>query len=64
MKQQTIQSGNRAVVITEDRGRVSATLWVNARAGIENADITSARWVGRTVAGAVRWAARHGVAAA
>jgi hypothetical protein len=48
--------GNRAVVINNQGASVWATLYVNARNGIESADITSLRWSGSTMAGALRWA--------
>jgi hypothetical protein len=56
---QTITNGNRAVVIRVQGDTVMAFLYVNARNGIEHADITSARWTGSTVAGAKRWAAKQ-----
>lgn len=57
---QTIKTqGNRAVVINEQAGRVSANLYVNARNGLSNADITAQRWAGSTMAGALRWAAKQ-----
>ena len=56
--QQTITVGNRAVVINQQDGLVWATLYVNARDGIQNADITRTSWQGRTVAGALRFAQR------
>lgn len=59
MNEEIITSGNRAVVITSQEGAVSAVLYVNAREGIQNADITLLRWSGKTVAGAKRWAARQ-----
>lgn len=58
MKQKMIERGTRAVVITEDCGHVDATLWVNTRNGINQANITTARWTGRTMQGAERWAER------
>ena len=51
--------GNRAVVINEQNGRVSANLYVNASNGLQGADITSQRWVGKTVKGAETWAAKQ-----
>lgn len=51
--------GNRAVVINEQNGRVSANLYVNARNGLQNADITSQRFTGKTVKGAEAWAAKQ-----
>jgi len=57
--QQTIIEGNRAVIINQQgEGNVWANLYVNARNGIQDADITMQRWTGKTVAGARRWAAR------
>jgi hypothetical protein len=52
----TIASGNSAVVINAQGGSVWANLYVNARDGIEGADITNLRWTGKTVAGAEKWA--------
>jgi len=52
-------SGSRAVVINEQNGRVSASLYVNARNGLQGADITLQRWVGKTVKGAESWAAKQ-----
>lgn len=54
-----ITEGNAAVVINEQDGAVWANLYVNARNGIENADITALRWSGKTRAGALRWAAKQ-----
>lgn len=51
--------GNRAIVINEQNGRVSANLYVNARNGLQNADITSQRFTGKTVKGAEAWAAKQ-----
>lgn len=59
MNQQTITSGNRAVVINAQGGKVWANVYVNARDGLKNADITAIRWTGATVAGAKRWAAKQ-----
>ena len=56
--QTTITEGNRAVVINEQDGYVWANLYVNARNGIESANITRSRWEGKTVNGAKRWAKR------
>lgn len=56
--QEIITSGNQAVIINNQNGHVWANLYVNARDGIENADITLLRWTGKTMAGARRWAAR------
>lgn len=55
----TLTKGNRAVVINEQSGHVWANLYVNARNGLQNADITSLRWAGKTVAGASRWAQKQ-----
>ena len=52
-------NGNCAVVINNQNGNVWATLYVNARNGIESAEITSQRWTGKTMAGAIRWAAKQ-----
>ena len=57
----TITRENRAVVINiqkNDSGSdfVWANLYVNARAGLMNADITTRQWTGRTVRGAEKWA--------
>lgn len=54
-----ITNGNRAVVINQQGGNVWANLYVNARNGIETADITSQRWAGKTLAGAQKWAKRQ-----
>ena len=56
-----ITSGNQAVVIHQnaDGGRVFASLYVNARNGIDGADITNIQWAGWTVKGAERWAAKQ-----
>ena len=51
--------GNRAVVINVNDTRVFATLYVNARDGLQNADITAMRWVGKSVAGAESWAKKQ-----
>lgn len=56
-------SGNYAVVINDQDGYVFANLYVNARNGIENANITNFRFSGKTVKGAERWAARQFAAA-
>lgn len=53
-----IKKGNRAVIINNQEGYVWANLYVNAREGIEKADITLERWTGKTVKGAKRWAER------
>jgi hypothetical protein len=48
--------GNRAVVIINQSGAIWAVLYVNARNGLADADITTANWSGKTMAGALRWA--------
>lgn len=58
MSQKIISNGNRAVVINHEQGRVWANLYVNARNGLKDADITAQRWTGKTTAGAERWAAK------
>jgi hypothetical protein len=58
MSQQVITKGNRAVVINVQGEHVWANLYVNARDGLANADITAQRWTGKTVAGAQKWAAK------
>lgn len=57
--QTIITSGNRAVVINQQGAQVWASLYVNARDGIQSATITSLRWTGKTLAGAQRWAAKQ-----
>lgn len=52
-------SGNSAVIINQQNGRVSANLYVNARNGMQGADITTQKWVGKTVKGAETWAAKQ-----
>jgi len=52
-------NGSRAVVINEQNGHVWANIYVNARNGMANADITALRWSGKTMAGALRWAAKQ-----
>ncbi len=51
--------GNRAVVINETEERVWANLYVNAREGLNFADITTISWKGRTLKGARKWAAKQ-----
>ena len=53
-----IIEGNRAVVINGQGGNFGANLYVNARNGLNGADITMLRWVGKTVKGAEKWAAK------
>lgn len=52
----TVTAGNRAVVINRQGNSVWANLYVNARNGLQNADITLLRWTGKTMEGAMRWA--------
>jgi len=57
---QTIKTqGNRAVVINAKDGQVFANLYVNARNGLQGADITTQRWSGKSVKGAEAWAAKQ-----
>jgi hypothetical protein len=57
---QTIMNkGNRAVVINVQGDSVWANLYVNARNGLQDADITRQRWTGKTLAGAKRWAEKQ-----
>lgn len=57
---QTIKTnGSRAVVISEQDGFFWANLYVGASNGIEHASITSTRWSGKTMAAALRWAAKQ-----
>jgi hypothetical protein len=56
--QTVIAKENVAVVINGEPGHFSATFWVNARNGLADATITSARWSGKTLAGAKTWAER------
>lgn len=58
-KQEIITAGNRAVVINQQADSVWANLYVNARNGLQNADITLLQWKGRTLAGARRWAEKQ-----
>lgn len=54
-----IAKENRAVVINQNHdGGFFANLYINTRNGIENADISSQRWTGKTMSGATRWANR------
>jgi hypothetical protein len=59
LKQIIKTSGNRAVVINVQEGSVWACLYVNARNGLEGADITNLRWTGATIKGAEKWAAKQ-----
>ena len=61
---QTIKTqGNRAVVINQNEEKVWANVYVNARNGIANADITTIRWTGKSVAAANKWADKQLVGA-
>ncbi len=59
MNTETMVSGNRGIIITEQDGGVTATSWVNCRNGFADADITAQRWSGRTMTGARRWARKQ-----
>lgn len=52
---------NRAVVINQnpDGGKFWANLYVNARNGMQDADITLLRWEGKTLKGAETWAEKQ-----
>lgn len=52
----TITNENRAVVINVQGRSVWANLYVNVRNGLQDADITTMRWTGKTLAGAEKWA--------
>lgn len=54
----TIIEGNRAVVINGQGGNFWANLYVNARGGLNGADITTSMWTGKTAKGAEKWAAK------
>ncbi len=56
---QIVQNGNRAVVVTEQAGRFSARLYVNARSGIANASATLVANTFKSAAGATRWASKQ-----
>lgn len=58
-KQEIVTSGNRAVVINQQGESCWANLYVNARNGIQSADITALRWTGKTLKGAHKWAAKQ-----
>lgn len=58
MTQTVITEGNRAVVITVQGRQIFASLYVNAKNGLAHADITTLRWVGKTMEGAKRWASK------
>lgn len=53
---------NRAVVIIQSGETIYANLYVNARNGLDNADITSLSWTGKTLKGAEKWAAKQLIA--
>lgn len=53
-----IFKGNRAVVIHDQDGYVSANLFINTRNGMDDATISRQRFEGKTLAGAKRWAGR------
>lgn len=55
----TITQGNYAVVINRQDGGFFSNLYVNARNGIDGADITALRATHKTEAGARRWAAKQ-----
>jgi len=58
-EKQIITAGNRAIVINRQNNSVWANVYVNARNGLNNADITPLRWTGSTMAGARRWATKQ-----
>jgi hypothetical protein len=59
-EEQIIIRGNRAVVINRQGADfVWANLYVNARHGLKDADITMSRWQGKTMAGARKWAEKQ-----
>ena len=57
--QQIISKGNYAVVINGDGGKFWANLYVNARNGIDDADITTFRCQCRTLRAVTRWAEKQ-----
>lgn len=59
MNRIVITEGNQAVVIHGRDGSFWANLYVNARNGLADADITNISWRGKTEAGARRWAAKQ-----
>lgn len=59
MQTTLITKDNSAVVINERNGWVWANLYVNARGGIANADITLIKWSGKTMKGAIAWARKQ-----
>jgi hypothetical protein len=56
---QIITNGNRAVLISQDSGRVAARLYANVRNGIASADATLISNTFKTLAGATRWARKQ-----
>lgn len=58
-ERQVLAAGNRAVVINRQGNSVWANVYVNARNGLNSADITLIRWTGSTMAGARRWATKQ-----
>lgn len=56
---QVIRNGNKAVVISEQQGRFSARLYVNARGGLADATATLVANTFKSAAGASRWAAKQ-----
>jgi hypothetical protein len=58
--QKIITVGNRAVVINSyGGGGYFANLYVNARDGFQNADITRVRWSGKSLKRAEQWAMKQ-----
>jgi len=58
-EKQIVTAGNSAVVINRQGCCVWANVYVNARNGLNDADITLLRWTGSTMAGARRWATKQ-----
>jgi len=56
MQREIVTKENCAVVINNQDGYIWACFFVNARTGLDNATITPARWTGKTMNGARRWA--------
>lgn len=54
--QQIIKSGNFAVVINSQDDFVWANMYVNARNGLQNADITRIKTSGKSLAATIKWA--------
>lgn len=59
MSQTIIQSGSRAVVITQQGKSFSARLYVGARNGLANAVATLTNSKFKSLKGATRWADRQ-----